>query len=288
MSGNPGGLNGSTQHFRGVYSQAFDATISGDCENEPLLCQNGPMDRGERSPLLFTAIIIFFCAFQAGGGHPATSKQGSPSIEGNVYYENGNPANGATVYVVPADRGFDLSFPRAKTDSTGHFVISHLWLGKFAIGAEKLDEGYPRMVDAFYNRFEFQTVTLTKRRPEVGGVNVRLGAKAGVLVGTVVDSTTGAPLNPVVEFRWVSDPNIFLTGRDLENSGLHELVPSDRDLTMKVWDSGYKCWYYPGTSDKSESKPVRLKPGEEEKLDIRLERVTDSNEAQCRSDIIPH
>ena len=245
------------------------------------------MNRAERSPVLFTAVVLMFCAFQAGVRVHATSNVGPGLIEGTVYYENGNLAKGATVYVVPVDRGFDLSLPHAKTDGTGHFVISHLWLGKFAIGAEKLDEDYPRMIDAFYNGFKLQTITLTGRSPDVGSVKVLLGPKAGILVVHVADSITGAPLNPVVEFRWVSDPNNFVLGRSFGNSEYRMLVPSDKDVTMKVWDSGYKCWYYPGTANKSQSKPVHLRPGEEEKLDIRLQRVANSGDAKCRSDVMP-
>jgi hypothetical protein len=121
----------------------------------------------------------------------------------------------------------------------------------------------------------------------VGSVNIRMGPKAGILVGTVADSITGAPLNPVVEFRWVSDPNNFLFGSGVVNSKYRVLVPSDRDVTMKVWDSGYKCWYYPGTADRSHGKPVHLKPGEEEKVDIRLQRVANSGDAKCRTDAMP-
>ena len=32
------------------------------------------------------------------------------------------------------------------------------------------------------------------------------------------------------------------------------LVPSDRDVMMKIWHEGYLPWYYPGASSKPEAK----------------------------------
>lgn len=228
------------------------------------------MGRAELTPLPFVAIVLTLCAQLAAVGVLANTDSDTGLIEGTVSYENGSPANGATVYASPMDRPIMGIIPHAITDERGHFAIPHLWLGKYAVGAEKLDEDYLDMTNQFYSDGKFETLNLTSRR-SAATVSIRLGPKAGILVGTVSDAVTGAPLNPCVEFRRAKKPGNFLSGTGLVNAKYRVLVPSDTDVLMKVWYGEHKPWYYPGTMDKAESRPVNLKPGEETKLDIRLE-----------------
>jgi hypothetical protein len=147
---------------------------------------------------------------------------------------------------------------------------THLRLGKYAVGAEKPDEDYADMTSQFYGNGEFETVVLTPRHPGVS-VSIQLGPKAGILVGTVVDAVTGAPLNPCVEFRRAKNPGNFLSGTGLVNAKYRVLVSSNTDVFMQIWYGKHTSWYYPGTIEKARSRPLNLKPGEEEKMDIRLE-----------------
>ena len=39
------------------------------------------------------------------------------------------------------------------------------------------------------------------------------------------------------------------------------LVPSKRELVMKLWQQDYFPWYFPGTAKKSKAKPLYLHPG---------------------------
>ncbi len=70
-----------------------------------------------------------------------------------------------------------------------------------------------------------------------------------------------------------------MSGTGLVNAEYRVLVPSDRDVIMKIWFEGYLPWYYPGTSRKSEAKPLRLKSGELRTLPIRLQPGSDPSEA---------
>ena len=90
-------------------------------------------------------------------------------------------------------------------------------------------------------------------------------------MGTVVDAVTNAPLNPCVEFRRGKNFSNFLSGTGLVNAKYRVLVPSSTDVLMKVWYGGHKVWYYPGTTAKAQSRPLKLKPGEVTTIDIRLE-----------------
>jgi hypothetical protein len=170
----------------------------------------------------------------------------------------------------------------------GHFQINHLWLGKFAVTAKKEDEGYPDTNSGFYSDSKIAPITLSLSHPSATDT-ILLGPKAGILVGTVADAGTGAPLDPCVDFHRASDPNNFLSGSGLVNAKYRVLVPSDRDVIMKIWHEGYLPWYYPGANHKSEAKPLRLKSGEERTLHIRLQPGNDPSDAGCNTSLcFPH
>lgn len=190
-------------------------------------------------------------------------------IDGTVVNEEGQAVKGATVTAFPTDRGISGIVPHADTDETGHFAIHGLWWGEYAVSGMKEDEDYPDVSGAFYSG-QIQPISLTAQHP-AATVTIRLGPKAGVLIGTVTDAVTGAPLNPVVEFRRASQPNYFLRGTGLVKAKYRVLVPSDTDVTMKVWLDGYQAWYYPGIVDESASTSLRLESGQERTLDIQLQ-----------------
>jgi hypothetical protein len=162
--------------------------------------------------------------------------------------------------------------PHADTDETGHFAIriARSWFGKFVVAAKKEDEDYPDMSNQFYSDGKFQTVTLTPHHRH-HTVIIRLGPKAGVLLGTVADAVSNAPLSPCVEFRRVSEPSNFLSASGWVKPKYKLLIPADTDILVKISLDGYKAWYYPGTVEKTKEKAVRLKPGERETIDIRLQ-----------------
>jgi hypothetical protein len=215
--------------------------------------------------------------------------EGSGRIQGIVTYEDGKLVKGATVSAYPTDRPMNGIVPHADTDETGHFAIPRLWLGKFVVSAKKEDEDYPDTSSAFYSDGKVEAVTLTSNHASAT-VTIRLGPKAGVLVGTVADAVTGAPLNPCVDLHRASDANNFLSGTGLVNAKYRLLVPSDREVIMKIWHEGYLAWYYPGANDNSEAKPLRLKFGEEKTLHIRLQRGNNASEAGCHTpaNCFPH
>jgi hypothetical protein len=191
------------------------------------------------------------------------------SIEGTVTYEDGRPVRGATAYATPGDRAIAGILPHAETDENGHFVIRRLWLGKFMVSAKKEDEGYPEPTYAFQVGMTTE-VNLTASNP-IAGVSLRLGPKAGIITGTVTDVTTGSLVYPCAKLSWKDRPNIFVEGTGLVSDKYRVLVPSDKDVMLKVWVDGYQNWFYPGVADQEAAKALRLKPGEELRLDIKLQ-----------------
>jgi hypothetical protein len=235
--------------------------------------------------LLLAGAVLSSCARQSVR---VTAADGPCVIEGTVIYEDGRPANRAIVSASPTDRGIVAKVPSADTDELGHFQIKHLWLGKFAVSAKKEDEGYPDTSGGFYSDGNIDRITLTSPL-QPATVTILLGPKAGILVGTVADAVNGTPLNPCVDFRRASDPNNFLSGTGLVNAQYRVLVPSNRDVMMKIWYEGHLPCYYPGTSNKTEAKPLRLNAGEERILHIQLRLGNNSAEAGCETPLcFPH
>ena len=94
-------------------------------------------------------------------------------------------------------------------------------------------------------------------------VIVKLGPKAGALVGKVTDAFTGQPIKPYFEFAWASDPANRMGEGTSENYRI--LLPSNTAIKMTVSSEGYKTWSYPGT--------ISIGPGQNMPLDIKLEPV---------------
>jgi hypothetical protein len=243
------------------------------------------MERMTRRKLLGLLIVVI--ALNSWASKPksvkaAPSERDRGLIDGIVTYEDRRPVKGATVYAQPMGRPMFGITPHADTDETGYFAIhiSPSWFGKFAVGAEKLDEGYLNLTNQFYSDGKFETVTLTTRHRNAT-VIIRLGPKAGVLLGTVTDAVTRAPLKPCVEFRRAENPNNFLSANGLVKPRYRLLVPANTGILMKISLDGYKPWYYPGTVDKSAGQPFSLKPAEERNVDIQLQPDKGATENGC-------
>jgi hypothetical protein len=120
-------------------------------------------------------------------------------------------------------------------------------------------------------------------------LDLATGLRCSELFAIVSDAASGAPLNPCVDFRRASNPNNFFSGTGLVNTKYRVLVPSAREVMMKIWYEGHLPWYYPGESKKSAAKSLRLKPGEEKILHIRLQPGNNSAEAGCETPLcFPH
>jgi len=220
------------------------------------------------------AVVVAFAASFAIAG--------TGRISGTVVDEHGVPVKQIVVGAIPFDMGISGGGFSTGTDEHGHFTLNvpvgrepdgHSYGLRWDVylkGDEKL--GFPDKSSRFYHDDNDppQIVDLTPESPEAH-IDLKLGPRAGVLVGTVADATTGAPLNPCAEFSRVSDPYSIMGGSGLVKAKYRMLVPPNADVKIKVWQDGYKLWYYPGTVNESGSRPLRLKPGEERTLDIRLQ-----------------
>jgi len=226
------------------------------------------------------AIALILSIHQSSPNAVAKPKDDRGLIDGIVTYEDKKPVKGATVYAVPLGRPMGAIIPHAETDETGYYAIhiSRSWFGKFAVAAKKEDENYPDMSNQFYSDGNFQTATLSVNHA-AETVRIRLGPKAGVLVGTVRDAITGATLYPCIELR---RPNgNFLSGSGLIKANFRVLIPPETEVRVKMWLDGYRPWYYPGTDEKSRSAPLHLRPDEQKTLEILLQPSASDSKIGC-------
>ena len=189
-------------------------------------------------------------------------------IQGTVRDGSDVPVVHATVYArLQGVYVFRAIVPHTETGEDGRYRLE-LPFGQYSLAAGKPEEGYP---DALYYTFYYGH----KRRPNVtlsaknnkATVNLRLAKKAGILVGTVTDASTGKPVNANVDFRWISDPTIAISASGLANSQFRILIPPDTPLSMVISQSGYENWVYGSGTHRL---PLVLGPGESMNLDIRL------------------
>ena len=189
------------------------------------------------------------------------------TIRGTVLDHTGKPVAAAIVKATYSG-SFDGIVPKAKTDTSGRFVIEHLPSGAYFVTASKEEDDYPDESNAFYTGLNGcpETVVLDANHRQQS-VTVHLGRKAGAIVGKVADAESGEPVEPCVEFRRKDNPSIAWSGAGLLKSTFHLLVPADTDFTMVVWQRGYEPWFY---RDDSGGASLRVDSGKQLKLEIQM------------------
>ena len=195
-----------------------------------------------------------------------TQKNQAGEIRGTVIDQNFIPVSGATVYAVPQGLALNEVTPRSvKADRNGVFDFhGKLPLGAYKLYAEKDADAYPDPLDGFYAdaKNKAAKVELTENRPSAA-VTVRLGAKAGVVSGRVIDAGTGKDLKALLAF--VDNEG---NGHTISVDGsYHILVPPGKDVTLMVTVMGT-------ASNRSQIPvaPLRLEPGQFVSMDLPVSR----------------
>ena len=141
--------------------------------------------------------------------------------------------------------------------------------------SRKEEDGYPDTEFNFYDK----TDTADPRVEVYGGqttqgVTIKLGPKAAVLTGRVVDAISNQPLKEAdITLRRVDQPERFISTGLYEHrikGGFKTLVPS-LPFTVKVSQNGYQDWYYKLPSNRTQASALLLAPNSTKELLIRLQ-----------------
>jgi hypothetical protein len=221
---------------------------------------------------------------------------GTGKLTGTVVDDHGLPEKHLVLEAWPLDMPSMGTALQAETDENGHFSITII-VGRDEGGKayglrwavyphhEFGGTGYYPPNNHFYRteHSNWQEVDVTPEAPDAA-VEIKLGPKAGALMGKVTDALTGAPIKPYanVVVAWASEPATFM-GTNTELAGEIDpatgswkyhgtiqgkyriLVPPDTELTLKAtaMAKGYKPYQYHGV--------ITVGAGQDRVLDIQLQ-----------------
>jgi hypothetical protein len=220
----------------------------------------------------FALFLIFISSCHLLARYAVAQEDGT--ISGTVVDENNVPLVLAKVNANPADNRPTGSLIRyVETDSSGYFQIDRLLLGKYRVFAKKEDTGYPDVQWSFYSSDLFPIVSITATNPAVE-LRIQLGPKGGLLMGSVTNAVSGAPVKAGFKLVRAGDTDKWISTSP--PAEYRVLLPPSTDVFLEVSAPGYETWYYGGPSDPSRRPPLHLKSGSQMRLDVPMVRAHES------------
>ena len=222
------------------------------------------------------SVMTWLCWFGLLSSFASAQEYGA--ITGTVLDASGIAIPDALVtakYICVIPCVMHTALPQEQTDNEGHYAFKRLVYGRYSVSAEKQGDDYPPLYLWFYFGEKQHEVELSETS-NTAIVDLELGKKAGILIGTIADIETGRPIDAYVEFRGTADQRRFL-GRGL-SAQFRMLVPSDTPVMMKVSHQGYEDWWF---TCNAVIAPIQVGSGEMLKLEIKLKKVA-SESSQSR------
>ena len=136
----------------------------------------------------------------------------------------------------------------------------------------KEEEGHGNSDSSFFNDNPLPMAQITAQHRSADVV-VNLGPKAGVLTGTISDPLTGKLIPAGFDLCQVKDRARWMSTSASPN--FRVLIPSSKEIEVKVSAPGYEAWVYPDPT--TPSQVLRMDPGSEMHLDIKLKLAHDPN-----------
>ena len=218
-------------------------------------------------PLL--AIAFLSCAQSKGDGEGV--------IQGVVLGEGGQPVRAAKVHAELNGVAMGKKIRYVETDESGFFLIDRLEFGNYYVGAMKEEEGYGSSDSSFFNDNPLPMAQITAQHRSADVV-VNLGPKAGILTGTISDALTGKPISGGFDLAQVKDRSKWM-GTSAA-SRFRVLIPSSKEIEVKVSALGYETWVYPDPA--IPSQVLHMDPGSEMHMEIHLKPTHDQNSPTSR------
>jgi hypothetical protein len=165
--------------------------------------------------------------------------------------------------------------PCVQSDEAGKFGFKQLEPGRYLLYAKDESTGYPDKSFQFYGDDGTANVKLSAG-VALPSLQLRVGPKAAVIMGTVTDQDLGVPVSEFsIRVEWASNPKRWLSVS--RSPQFRMLVPSNVNLVVRCEAKGYEPWVYkplPG-----EGPYLNLQPGKQKALSI----VLTSNRAADKS-----
>jgi hypothetical protein len=194
-------------------------------------------------------------------------------IQGVVLDDFGNPLSGAKVHAELKGGPMRKAIRFVASDQNGFFVIDRLEFGTYYVEAMKEEDGYGGFPWSFFNDRPLPIVQISAQN-RIANVVVRLGPKAGILTGTIRDALTGKPIGSA-GFDLVQVKNRSKWMGTGAASQFRVLIPSSKEIELKVSAPGYDPWFYPGSDFPPQS--LQAEPGSQIHLDILLKPTHNSS-----------
>jgi len=201
------------------------------------------------------------------------AETGEGLIQGVVLGEGGQPVHRAKVHAELRGVPMAKAIRYVETDENGFFMNDRLIFGDYYVDAMKEEEeGYGGTDGGFFNDLPPVSAEVSARH-RIARVVVNLGPRAGILTGTVSDATTGKPIPSGFWLVQVKNRNKWM-GTSAAPT-FRVLIPSLKEMEVKVSAPGYEPWIYPDPA--IPSQVLRMEPGSEIHLDIRLTPAHERN-----------
>jgi hypothetical protein len=195
---------------------------------------------------------------------------GEGVIQGVVLGEGRQPVRGAKVHAELKGVPMAKAIRYVETDENGFFLIDQLEFGTYYVAAKKEEEGYGDSGFSFFNDQPVPTALISAQH-RFADVLINLGPKAGILTGTINDAATGKPIPAGFWLVQAKDRNKWMGTSAAADFRL--LIPSTKEMEVKVSAPGYETWVYPDPA--IPSQVLRMDPGSEIHLEIQLKPAHD-------------
>ena len=222
------------------------------------------------------SLFIMFAIGLVTAGWTLCQQAAPPTrrISGTVFCETGEPVAGAMVHAESLEMPPGRSVVRwVETDGDGRFTIDNLGWGSYLVLGRKESEGYANQRYGVYRPASgVPSVTLSPDNP-AASVNVFVGPKAGVVIGSISDAVTGQHVDAPISIWIWGDEHTILSGNGEPVD--QTMVPANTDVGYDVTVAGYYPWHYSATdaTGASSGTPLNLKPGQKMKIEVKLHPI---------------
>ena len=193
------------------------------------------------------------------------------SISGYVYDLAGRNVPEAKVCAVPVENHRGVICTTA--DVEGRYTLKLALAGKYQMIPDKIQEGYLPQYVPFYRHPSYRATEVTVDQSHTNTfVALLLGPKNGLLTGSIIDATSGLPLENVrIIIIHAADPNIYFRTSAKDATGKFRVFTPHVPFTLRIKADGYEEWL--GASGTGLDETLSVAAGEAKELVVRLKRL---------------